>query len=299
MYCDEITLTDQNIFEIIHASVDFKMDHLEDLCAQYLSKYLSSENVVALSQDAFDLKATALKEKCFSVFGKSTSDFCKRPEFCDLSQPALSALLDAKTITLMEISLFQCVKKWMEHQCEILDLPKSGPNMRKVFGSALYKIHFPTMSVWDFGNEVAAIEGLLSEDEIAQVFRKIISYDNKDVVCQFPDTFRCSRQRNTKNNPIACQDVVYGQYNNSSWMPMSEAFNRWRKNLMSLDLKSILLLLQSYNDEMNTPSSASRVLTAEEKTECSKLFSKWSSSHNMGDFNALRAALARGFQGQK
>ena len=296
MYCDEITLTDENIFEIIHTSVDFKMDHLEDLCAQYLSKYLSSENVVALTQDAFDLKATALKEKCFSVFGKSTSDFCKRPEFCDLSQPALSALLDAEKINLMEISLFQYVKKWMEHQCEVLHLPKTGPNMRQVISDALYKIHFPTMSVWDFSNEVAAIQGLLSEDEVAQVFRKITTYDKKDVVCQFPDTFRCSSRRNT-NNPVASQYVFHSSY--YGWMTMSQTFDIWKNNSINIDLKSILRLLQSNNDEMNASASSSPVLTTEEKAECCKLFSKWNSSHNMDDFNVLCSALARGFQEPK
>jgi len=79
----------------------------------------------------------------------------------------------------------------MEQQCRDQGLPVNGTNMRHVIGDALYKIHFPTMTTQDFGNSVATIEGLLTDSEIGQVFKKITVFDNEDIECPFPSKFRC------------------------------------------------------------------------------------------------------------
>ena len=141
--------------------------------------------------EAVKFKSRLLQKKCQEVFSRETKQIIMGDSFLQLSQPALSLFLDVEAINVSEIALFWWVRWWMTKQCEEKNLSINGANMREIIGGTLYKIHFPTMTTYDFSNYVSSIKGLLTDSEMASVFQKITMFDNSEVECPFPADHRC------------------------------------------------------------------------------------------------------------
>ena len=188
-----VAVTNDNVFLLLSASKKFKMAHLQELCDSFLMKSAGIDNVCGLMEQAVGFESSALKEKCLEIFSEQTTKVILSQAFYSISQPALSAFLDAEETDILEIDIFWWVRKWMVEQCKVKELPVTGPNMREVIGDALYKLRFPTMTQQDFANSVAVEKGFLTESEIAGVFLKISLFDSSEVECPFSSKLRCKR----------------------------------------------------------------------------------------------------------
>jgi hypothetical protein len=216
-YTDDITISANTVFAYLSAAKRFEMTKLEQLCVDQIAKDMKVENVCTYMNEAVNFNSAQLKEKCREIFSKQTAQVAIQQTFLQLSQPALSALLDVEQSNVLEVELFRLIKGWMHSKCKESKIAITGANMRHVIGDALYKIRFPTMTVQDFANSVVAqFPGLLTDSETAQIYKKITIFDADDIECPFSNTFRC--QVNYYDTPwndldqLLKYDVHYNHY---------------------------------------------------------------------------------------
>jgi len=307
MYGSDIPLSNETVFIFLSASTHFKMNCLEELCVDHITQSLSFINACAYMEEAINFKSALLQKKCCERFSESTWRISTE-NFVTLSQPALSALLDVDEMDEMEASLFLKIKQWMEQQCRNQGLPVNGPNMRHVIGDALYKIHFPTMNVQDFGNYVGTIEGLLTNDELAQVYQKIAIFNNEDFDCPFPTKFRC-KSRNVLFETSSLQNFLkkdlcatFGQHytcNSALKSAKDKPDGKW----LGQSLHSLRLVLQCCADLANSSGELCKASPENQETrnEVYDEFLAWqdvigktkSVSDIMEKFSELRGKLGK------
>ena len=222
-----------------------------------MSNKMNIENVCSFMEEALNSQSTQLQQKCQEVFSKETKEIMDHASFLCLSQHALSTFLDTEEINVLEIILFNLVCKWMREKCNEKKLDINGANMRTMIGDAIIKIRFPTMTSFDFANHVVSIEGLLTDSEIATLFKMITMSDNSKIDCPFPAKHRC---RNSKQ-PAYLSDAKL-LYSNarlehpgagtSSVVNLLEYIKR-ASNASQLTPSSLLLALQCCENLANSP----------------------------------------------
>jgi len=293
MYCGEVSNWKDNTIPLLHASKQFKMQDLEKDCVDLIKKAINVENVCTVMEEAINFGSMDLQQSCLEIFSEETDFVLFSRTFNQLSQKALSTFLEAGSSNVIEIILFWNVKLWMEQKCREAGIPVNGPNMRMMIGEALYKIHFPTMTGQDFANTVTTIKGLLTESEIAQVFQKIMVFDNANVECQFPTTFRCII--NVYCSPVddiehlSHQKVLY-KHANKQHCDFTSLLQHLKDHSdndeFSLDLVSYRIVLQCFADLFNSGGTATYT-TAAQKPLCTKIhddFFTWIETAKTRDF---------------
>ena len=168
----------------MYAAKLYKMDHLEYHCSKHLSRILGTKNVCHFTNEAINFDAANLLNACQQHFSLETLDIILQPSFLELSQPALSAILDVEIANVDECRLFKSVFLWMKNNCAKLRLNESGQNLRRVAGETFYKIRFPVMTVSEF-SKISVVKGLFTDKEMSQIFQKISMPRSRAVECPF------------------------------------------------------------------------------------------------------------------
>lgn len=169
VYSEEVELTDENAIPLLALAQRFDITPLEALCAEKLENAITPENVFSFANQACNLQATTLIEKCLKVFSEHTKTCIKSEKFNQSSKEALSVLLDVDAIECRELDLFKAVYQWTEVECKRLDIEPTKLNKRKALGDVLYKLRLPTLNLWEFARYVSQ-SGLLTNDDLANLY---------------------------------------------------------------------------------------------------------------------------------
>ena len=245
LYSGKISLSNENVCVFLSASVQFKIQYLEQMCLDLVNKSINKDNVCHHMNQAATFNSIVYQQMCLKIFENDTGYVIASSSFNKLSQPALSAFLNAKKLNVIEISLFHYLKLWMESKCREAGTTVTGENMRKMIGDAIFKIRFPTMNVQDFANSVSTIKGFLSDTENFQIYQKITVFDNKNIECPFSNQFRC--QKSYFYTPV---QVMRG-------LQLRTVLQRCRGNRQeTFNIKSLINHVENLGDgkEMFTPS---------------------------------------------
>jgi len=81
----------------------------------------------------------------------------------------LETILNFSRLAVGELELFRSCFEWSKRECRRKGLEETPDNQRSVLGNALYLIHFPTLSIKEFANEVSCT-GLLTPEDRCAVF---------------------------------------------------------------------------------------------------------------------------------
>ena len=169
IYSEQVELTDENTIPLLSLAQRFDIPSLEAMCADKLEFAITPENVFSFANQACNLGATALIEKCMKVFSENTKICIKSEKFNLASKEALSALLDVDAIECRELDLFKAVQLWTETECKRLDIEPTVQNKRKALGDVIYKLRLSTMNLWEFSKYVAQ-SGLLNHEDLANLY---------------------------------------------------------------------------------------------------------------------------------
>lgn len=298
IYSEDISVDCNNVFQFLFCAKIFELGHLESLCAQVLSDMLTKDNMCEYLEQTLKFSASTFHAECLKLFSEETCYIMNKPEFLNLSAPALGMLLDADEANVVEIELFERIKRWIETRCASEGKEANGHNMRRAIGDHLYKIRFPTMTLHDFANEVATIEGFLNDDEVLQTYKKISFLKSDKVTCPFPATFRCTK-RVLQDGTMNLLGNVYAQPllpQQNVWYGVYQAFANWNSNgTYAMNKKTVQLGLQFTADMMNCSSSLlnnfSGNANAELKAVCMAKAAAWQNACAKGAARDMKATV--------
>jgi len=199
----------------------------------------------------------AIQKKCQDLFSKETAEIIHSNSFMEISQRALSSFLDVNETNTVEFVLFLRIKQWMQQKCEEEKVIVNGENMRRIIGDALWKIRFPTMTSQQFANSVSTIDGLMSDKEMIQVFKKISVFDNDDIDCPFSNKFRCkiSEFSGAISDMLElCDAPIIFDYISEQRCNLNTVFRNWKDSVDGgeLDISTVSIVLQCCADLANT-----------------------------------------------
>ncbi|XP_055691649.1 BTB/POZ domain-containing protein 3-like [Lutzomyia longipalpis] len=174
MYCDELSTTSENCFELLRLSLRFGLRHMETQVVDYIEKSLCTDNVLDIFQQSTVMGCQGLRERCYRIIEWTIREILNTEKFVNTSREILGLILQMPRLNCREVEIYRAVMAWIEHQCLVRDLPIDGEPRREWLGlDLLHLIRFPTMTAEEF-SECATVDGFLTADEISRIFLVIM-----------------------------------------------------------------------------------------------------------------------------
>ena len=163
IYCDEITLSESNVSEVLYMSKKYMMPLLADKCWEFLETNMYPSNVFSVLSLAEFHEEEKVVDLCWKMIDRRTEAVLRQP----IERPQLEAIVTRDTLKIEESKLFTAVDKWATSECEKNDLTSDGKTKRTVLGDQIIKaIRFPVMDKYYFSSVVTP-SGILSAEEVS------------------------------------------------------------------------------------------------------------------------------------
>lgn len=170
LYSDEVDLTGSSVMRVSYLAKKYMVPELEEVCTNFLTENLSSENVFDILPLAKKFEEKELVVRCWEVVDSSAQEAIKSETFACINKDLLEEVVKRDDLAIHEIELFEAVDRWATAECERKDLEPSNENKKNVTGEeVLNNIRFPLMTQGQFAEKVPG-SGLLSKDEIIELF---------------------------------------------------------------------------------------------------------------------------------
>ena len=175
LYCEEVSLTAESVFGILH---------------------LAQKYVVPL-----------LADRCWSFIDVNTLPCLKSDSAVStLQHDMLRSLLQRETLQITkELDLFDAIKFWAEAKCREEDVEPTGEAMRKILGKGVHLIRFPTIVPQDFVQQVVS-SGILTDGESLGVHQYFSRYTSAAGM-KFPTTYRTGIIATAELRECCCRPV--------------------------------------------------------------------------------------------
>ena len=165
IYCDELTLSESNVSEVLYMSKKYMMPPLADKCWDFLVSNLYPSNVYSVLPVAELHEEEKVVNLCWKMIDGQTEAVLRQP----IERPLLEAVVTRDTLKIEEVKLFTAVDEWATRECEKSGSTPDGEKKRAVLGEQIIKaIRFPLMGQYDF-NSVVTSKGILSAEEVSQL----------------------------------------------------------------------------------------------------------------------------------
>lgn len=173
-YAKDVTLTIDNIEDVLDLAKQSLVDELVGVCTQFLFDVAAVDKLILCYRLALRYEIDRLQEFCVKHIGMNVKDVFKTVEFLSCEREILSHILDFDSMNCDEVEVFEACISWARAKCKVdgLDVASTS-NLRAAMGAALYKIRFCSMSIEQFARISKTHAGLLTGQESVEVFQAI------------------------------------------------------------------------------------------------------------------------------
>ena len=150
IYTEECKLTSDNVAVILYLAKKYILPLLSETCVDFLQEKINDKNVLDVLEQAMRYDEKELEKQCRQFIQSNTGKVVATDGFNKVSQSTIAKLLMQDRLSLPEVKLFQAVLKWIDFQCSIKNLKRTGENRRSIIGKAIYAFRFFSMSHAEF-----------------------------------------------------------------------------------------------------------------------------------------------------
>eukprot|EP00058_Branchiostoma_floridae_P022545 XP_002608035.1 hypothetical protein BRAFLDRAFT_263424 [Branchiostoma floridae] len=143
-YTSKVTITEDNVVELMEGASFFQVPPVSDACTKFLSDSLSIKNCLKMVNFGGRLNPN-LETKALSYAMKEFASVSKIPEFLDMTKEQLLKLISSDDLNAPEETVYTSVMKWINH-----DTRKRKKEMRELMGL----VRFPFMDRMYFMEKV-------------------------------------------------------------------------------------------------------------------------------------------------
>ncbi|CAG2229738.1 BTBD3_6 [Mytilus edulis] len=216
IYCDQITISNDNVLEILYAADKYMLAAVKGGCEAVLKQTAQSEHATKALQTAYQHNLSDLQTESLNYIEMNTQA-CLLSEYAlSLSRDCLGLILNSDYLNCTETDICHFIIKWGGHQCRLANLEPSGGNIRDILGNNLYMIRFQDVDMKLFSKKVA-VSGLLTNNETVSIYQshfgeesKIFSNSKRCPVTQ-RETFTVNRYEQTSQpmSTIGIQSIIF------------------------------------------------------------------------------------------
>ena len=154
-YTAKITLTVENVQNLLYASSILQMDHVSSACCTFMKTHLHPSNCIGIRTFAEQHGHDVLVACADNFVRNNFMDVIKCDEFMTITVNHLDSLLASADLNVTnEIVVYEAVIKWIKHDPE---------SRREHLPRLIGKVRLPMLPV-TFLVETACVEGLLKTD---------------------------------------------------------------------------------------------------------------------------------------
>ncbi len=115
----------QEVLEVVHLANRFNFTLLKEAIGIQLADRISLKNVLELLVHADFSHVPELHEKCLQFVDQNAEEILKSDAFLSLPAHNLQCVISRDTFLVPEVSIFQAVLKWKEHNSSVSEEVKS------------------------------------------------------------------------------------------------------------------------------------------------------------------------------
>ena len=171
LYCDEVTLSDSNVMQVMYLANKYMVPSLVEKCTEYLRHNLTAANVFSILPYAQKFQDKNLEERCWKVIEIFTEEAVKSDNFVTAERSVVESLVKREVLSVTEVELFKAVDRWATEEGERQGLTLDGETKRRLLGEEIVKgIRFPLMTSAEFATVVYDTD-ILSRKETGDMIK--------------------------------------------------------------------------------------------------------------------------------
>lgn len=165
MYCEEITINEDNVTHILYAARKYGLSKVTLECRSFLEKNISPDNVCIIAENAHIFDEDELFNTCLDYIVKHAFECIKSESFTQLCRSCVKKIIERDDLPLDEDHILECMSNWAKKECNHRGVESTEENQRVALGDLFYLIRFPVMDLTFFADNVAKTSNLLTEKE--------------------------------------------------------------------------------------------------------------------------------------
>lgn len=205
-YLDKITLTTENIAEVMMLADKYAVAGCMHICTQFLEVILSVDTAVSCYElsKQFDLKY--LLELSVDKICRETKNVLTSESFLLCQRSTLKRIISLDELSCDEIFIFDACMRWAAEACNRANVDSElMSNRKEQLGECFDLIRFPAMSTEEF-SKCTERDGLFSGDEVIDILRHLTLHQELRVATRFPRGARRGTPAWTKDETITICD---------------------------------------------------------------------------------------------
>ncbi|XP_077981578.1 BTB/POZ domain-containing protein 19-like [Glandiceps talaboti] len=141
LYTNCVTLNGKIAIEVLASSIEYGLDDLRRLCVEYLIDTLAVNNACEAMQAAVTYGQDELRETCLEFTENNTKTVFKTKGFHEMSEEAMSVVLESDSLSLDELDILACVREWATVNSVVL-----GKQIAEVAENVISHVRLPVLS---------------------------------------------------------------------------------------------------------------------------------------------------------
>ena len=171
LYCDEVTLSESNVMQVIYLANKYMVPSLAEKCTEHLCNNLTAANVFSILPYAQKFQDKNLEERCWKVIEIVTEEAVTSDDFVTAERSVVESLVKREVLSVTEVELFKAVDRWATEEGKRQGLTLDGETKRRLLGEEIVKgIRFPLMSSAEFATVVYDTD-ILSRKETGDMIK--------------------------------------------------------------------------------------------------------------------------------
>jgi hypothetical protein len=112
IYTNCCSLSTDMVIDVLAASIEYGLDGLTKLCVRFMRESIAVDTVCEFTQAALTYQQTTLQEECLNFIDGNTEEVFKSQGFNELSEDALSFVLQSDQLQMDEEDILGKVTEW-------------------------------------------------------------------------------------------------------------------------------------------------------------------------------------------
>ena len=139
IYTNSCKLSSEIVSEVLRAAIEFGLDGLRRICVQFMRENMSVDTVCEYIQAALLYEQVDLQGECLGYIEERTEDVFKTNAFREISDEALSFILQSDLLNIDEVEVLSRVKEWAGVNA-VASSKSLGDTVEKVIGHVRFPL---------------------------------------------------------------------------------------------------------------------------------------------------------------
>ena len=164
MYLDELTLTNDNVLDVLYAAEKYLVGGLIDKCTQFLADNITDDSVCSIVNQSLLYSEKELLLKCIEYISQNSRGVFESSDFLNLTDVSLLQLLSCDEVGLArEMDVLKTCVKWAGNKRAAENCQQRS--LRDILGDCIKQIRFGSMNAEELTSLVSEHRSILTERE--------------------------------------------------------------------------------------------------------------------------------------